>query len=121
VIDTDKDHEVEVMDCPGGVCPVPWATDTSGDDAPKKQWDIYLGKHSELEIERRTDEVNHPAHYTAGSIECIEAIEAQLTPEEYKGYLKGNVAKYLWREKQKGGKQSLEKAEWYLKRLLQSR
>ncbi|HBY66669.1 MAG TPA: hypothetical protein DEG69_02155, partial [Flavobacteriaceae bacterium] len=27
------------------------------------------------------DNVNHPAHYTDGGIECIEAIEAQLTPE----------------------------------------
>jgi hypothetical protein len=59
-----------------------------------------------------------PAHYTSGSIECIEAIEAQLTPEEYRGFLKGNVAKYLWREKMKGGTQSLEKAQWYLDRLI---
>ena len=49
------------------------------------------------------DNVNHPLHYTDGGIECIEAIEAQLTPEEYKGFLKGNVAKYVWREKNKGG------------------
>ena len=59
------------------------------------------------------DPVNAPEHYTSGSIECIEAIEAQLTPEEYRGFLKGNVAKYLWREKMKGGTQSLEKARWY--------
>ena len=97
-MDTDKDHEFEVMDCPGGVCPVPWATDTSGDHF--------------------VDMVNTPPHYTEGSIECIEAIEAQLTPEEYKGYLKGNVAKYLWREKHKGGNESLRKAQWYLNRLV---
>ena len=65
------------------------------------------------------DPVNAPEHYTSGAIECIESIEAQLTPEEYKGFLKGNVAKYLWREKKKGGIQSLEKAEWYLKTLLE--
>jgi len=51
-------------------------------------------------------------------IECIEAIEAQLTPEEYKGYLKGNVAKYIWREKHKGGIESLKKAQWYLNKLV---
>jgi hypothetical protein len=63
------------------------------------------------------DLVNHPPHYQ-GDIECIEAIEAQLTAEEYRGYLKGNIAKYLWREKMKGGTESLEKAQWYLSRLI---
>jgi hypothetical protein len=43
-----------------------------------------------------TDLVNHPPHYTDGSIECIDAIEAQLTAEEYRGYLKGNIAKYVF-------------------------
>ena len=63
--------------------------------------------------------MNHPAHYiTEGSIECIEAIEAQLTPEEFRGYIKGNVAKYVWREKKKGGDESLRKAQWYLGRLV---
>ena len=50
-----------------------------------------------------TDLVNHPLHYTDGAIECIDAIAAQLTPEEYRGYLKGNIAKYVWRERHKGG------------------
>lgn len=119
VVNTDKEHEYhEVMDCPDGVCPVPWATDTSGDTVSERQWDVYMGKHLALEAERKKDVVNHPEHYTSGSVECIEAIESQLTPEEYRGYLKGNVAKYLWREKQKGGKESLEKAEWYLQRLI---
>ena len=66
----------------------------------------------------KEDFVNHPAHYTDGGLECIEAIEAQLTPEEYRGYLKGNVAKYIWREKHKGGIESLKKAQWYLVRLI---
>ena len=65
------------------------------------------------------DPVNHPSHYTEGEIECIEAICAQLTLEEYRGYLKGAIAKYVWREKHKGGKESLRKAQWYLQRLLE--
>jgi len=104
----------ELMDCPGGICPVPWATDTSGDNVDNKAWSTYIDKHREV----FKDNVNHPAHYTEGGIECIEAIEAQLTPEEYRGYLKGNVAKYLWREKHKGGIESLKKAQWYLNRLV---
>jgi len=63
------------------------------------------------------DAVNEPSHYRQGGIECIEAIEAQLTPEEFRGYLKGNVAKYIWRERHKGGHQSILKAQWYLDRL----
>jgi len=65
------------------------------------------------------DVVNHPVHYTDGGIECIEAIEAQLTAEEFRGYLKGNIAKYVWREKHKGGTESLKKAQWYLNRLVE--
>ncbi len=64
------------------------------------------------------DPVDKPIHYAASSIECIDAIEAQLTPEEFRGYLKGNVAKYMWRERQKGGTESLKKAKWYLSRLI---
>ena len=65
------------------------------------------------------DPVDKPIHYAAGSVECIAAIEAQLTPEEFRGYLKGNVAKYMWRERKKGGKESLKKARWYLNKLIE--
>lgn len=65
-----------------------------------------------------TDNVNHPAHYTQGGIECIEAIKAALTEEEFIGYCKGNCLKYIWREKNKAGVESLKKAEWYLKLLI---
>jgi hypothetical protein len=52
-------------------------------------------------------------------IRLIEAIESQLTKEEYRGYMKGNIAKYIWRERHKGELQSLKKAQWYLDRLIQ--
>ena len=65
-----------------------------------------------------TDLVNHPSHYTNGKIECIEAIEASMSPEEFKGYLKGNAIKYLWRYKLKGKpKEDLAKAQWYISKL----
>jgi len=90
----------EISDCPGGVCPVPWAV--------KEEAPVI-----------KEDQVNHPPHYTdGGGIECIEAIEAQLTAEEYQGYLRGNCVKYLWRWRHKGGKTDLAKAQWYLDRLL---
>jgi hypothetical protein len=64
-----------------------------------------------------SDPVNHPDHYRQGEIECIDAIEAALTPEEFRGYCKGNALKYIWRERHKGGAESLLKAAWYLAKL----
>lgn len=66
------------------------------------------------------DNVNSPLHYTQGNIECIEAIKASMTPAEYEGYLKGNVLKYLWRWRNKGGVESLCKGRWYLNKLIES-
>jgi len=63
------------------------------------------------------DNVNRPAHYTQGSVECIDAIRAALTPEEFAGFCKGNAIKYVWRERHKGGAESLAKAGWYLDKL----
>jgi len=90
-------------ECKDGVCPVPWFSTPTLECAPTV----------------KEDSVNHPPHYVDGGIECIEAIEAELTTEEYRGYLKGNIAKYVWRERHKGGTESLKKARWYLDRLIQ--
>jgi hypothetical protein len=65
-----------------------------------------------------SDLVNHPDHYNQSEIECIDAIQAALTPDEFRGYCKGNVLKYVWRERHKGNAQSLKKARWYLDRLI---
>ena len=64
------------------------------------------------------DMVNHPGHYTHGKIEVIRIMEDQLTPEEYRGYAKGQVLKYITREKYKNGFEDLKKAQWYLNRLI---
>lgn len=65
-----------------------------------------------------TDQIN-PDHYRQGGIECIDAIEAALTPEEFRGYCKGNIIKYTWRERHKGrSAEDLAKSLWYLKRII---
>jgi len=97
-----------VSDCPGGVCPAPWAS---------KDNTVFTIEETPKIVE---DTVNHPSHYVeTGGVECIEAIEAQLTTEEYEGYLRGNCVKYLWRWKNKGGVQDLKKCKWYLERLIE--
>lgn len=62
--------------------------------------------------------VNRPEHYRQGSVECIEAIESSMSREEFQGYLKGNVQKYVWRYRYKNGVQDLHKARWYIDRLI---
>lgn len=63
-------------------------------------------------------EVVRPAHYTRGAVECIDAIEAALTPEEYRGYLKGNVLKYASRAGHKNNAvEDAGKLAWYANRL----
>ena len=65
------------------------------------------------------DLVNSPIHYASGSVECIDAIEASMTRDEFLGYLKGNLIKYTWRYRDKGGVQDLQKANWYLTKLIE--
>jgi len=64
------------------------------------------------------DVINSPAHYKVGNIETIDFIQAKLTPEEFKGYLKGNVLKYASRAGHKGNAvEDSGKLAWYANRL----
>ncbi len=64
------------------------------------------------------DLVNSPPHYTHGDIECIDAIRAALGPEGFAAFCRGNVIKYNFRCDHKGGVQDVEKARWYLDKLI---
>jgi len=64
-----------------------------------------------------TDPVNHPAHYTQGGIECIDAIAAALGAG-FRPFLQGQVIKYLWRFEHKNQAEDLRKAQWYLNKLI---
>ena len=61
-----------------------------------------------------------PGHYNQGEVECITAIRSSMTLDEYCGFLKGNVEKYVWRYKNKGGISDLQKASVYLTWLLEA-
>ncbi len=70
----------------------------------------------------RFDMVNHPPHYTAGEIECIDAIKAALGPDGFLSYLRGQVLKYAWRGGRKADVvEDLKKARWYLDREIAER
>mgnify|MGYP003333878284 CR=1 FL=1 len=64
-----------------------------------------------------TDNIN-PDHYKSGDIVCIEAIKASLNEQQFKGYLKASIIKYLWRYEKKNGLEDLQKADWFLQRLI---
>jgi hypothetical protein len=66
------------------------------------------------------DPVCQPEHYQGDGIECIDAIRAQMSAEEFQGYCRGNAVKYLWRWRSKGGVESLRKARVYLDWLVES-
>ena len=81
--------------------------------------DDYRKEYLEYPSVADPDPVNAPQHYNTGNIECIEAIQESMSVEAFKGYLKGNCLKYLWRYDYKGKpSEDLEKAGWYLNRLI---
>ena len=63
-----------------------------------------------------SDHINHPPHYTRGSVECIDVIEELELP-----YHLGNVLKYIWRAGHKNTDymDDLRKAQWYLNRWIE--
>ena len=65
------------------------------------------------------DNVEKPAHYNQSAIECIVAIEASMSKDQFCGYLKGNIIKYMWRYEDKNKIEDLKKAQWYLNKLIE--
>ena len=62
-----------------------------------------------------SDLVNNPAHYTNGSIECLDYLMSAHRHDA----LAWQVVKYLHSYRLKGNpKQDLQKAEFYLKRMI---
>ena len=51
---------------------------------------------------QKSDPVKHPKHYMLCGTEVIDIIKKTLTPEEYKGYVLGNILKYRLRAGKKG-------------------
>tara|TARA_R100000908_G_scaffold62089_1_gene40991 strand:+ start:340 stop:591 length:252 start_codon:yes stop_codon:yes gene_type:complete len=74
------------------------------DLATKEEWDSIL--------------VNKPPHYNQGGMEAIDYIKQQLG-EGIVDYCEGNVLKYLHRWRYKNGLQDLQKAQWYLNKMVE--
>ena len=67
------------------------------------------------------NEITKPKHYTQGSIECLDAIDAMLGKDKMKDFYRTQVVKYMWRMMDKGSpKQDALKAQFYLNKLIDS-
>lgn len=95
-------------------------------EAWKKGYQILRGMDEEKfnglsdkdAVESDVGEVNAPEHYTVGGYEAIDVIRSKLTQEEFRGYCKGNILKYLMRANYKGHHDvDCFKAEWYMEEL----
>lgn len=91
------------------------------DDATPQEWDAVTALNNlSIRKPKKADPVEQPDHYNKGAIEAIEAIKASMPNDEFKGYLKGNALKYLWRYDYKGKPvEDLRKCRWYIDRLIQ--
>lgn len=66
------------------------------------------------------DVVNHPEHYNSDTpYECIKVLKEWMSEEQYVGFLKGNIIKYLCRSEKKNGTEDLKKAQWYMNKLVE--
>lgn len=81
--------------------------------------DILERDPKHVNVKQEDDLVNNPSHYTFGGIECLDALEACMSEEEFKGFLKGSCFKYLWRYSKKGNPlMDLEKCSFFLNKLI---
>lgn len=71
-----------------------------------------------MEISLPTNDNTNPSHYKQGGMETIKILKAKLTPEQYKGFLMGNIIKYITRHEHKNGVEDLRKAKVYLNWLI---
>ncbi len=116
-----SDTFLEKLTDPNGTNNRPTARDNVRRTALPPPVPDFRGELSAADTGPAQDPVNHPSHY-AGKVECIDAIEAATDGlSSYEGYLVGNAVKYVWRHDKKNGTQDLEKARWYIDRLIASR
>jgi len=85
-----------------------WRCDACGND---------FGRNAESSVPDKVgDPVSHPAHYTTGPKEVIDAIIGLGWGRDF---CRGNILKYVARYQKKNGVEDLRKAMWYLNRIVE--
>ena len=59
------------------------------------------------------------SHYASKAVQPWDAMASWMTPEQFEGYLRGNVIKYVARYPDKKGVEDLKKAQHYLSKLIE--
>ena len=70
-------------------------------------------------VQTECENVEHPAHYASGSIECIDAMIETQGVEAVKNFCICNAFKYLWRHGKKNGVEDVKKASWYINNFIE--
>lgn len=60
-------------------------------------------------------------HYRSKAVQPWDAMESWMSPEQFRGFLRGNAIKYLARCDDKGGIEDIKKAEHYLTKILEGK
>lgn len=77
------------------------------------------GVEPDVEVYFESDLIDNQIHYTVNGIQPIQIMKANMTKEEYRGFLEGNILKYPLRYKHKNGLEDLKKAKTYLTWLIE--
>ena len=71
-------------------------------------------------MDEKKEMVNHPQHYNAGSMECIDGLVGAFGKEEVAIFCKINAMKYIWRLGHKDDEtQEIGKIKWYLDKYIE--
>lgn len=77
------------------------------------------GVEPDVEVYFESDLIDNQIHYTVNGIQPIQIMKANMTKEEFRGFLEGNILKYPLRYKHKNGLEDLKKAKTYLTWLIE--
>lgn len=77
------------------------------------------GVEPDVEVYFESDLIDKQDHYTNNGIQPIQIMKANMTKEEFRGFLEGNILKYPLRYKHKNGLEDLKKAKTYLTWLIE--
>lgn len=100
-------------------CQAVWVLPTYSNNKEDKRFifsyklELYVEETTKSKHEE-SDLIDKQDHYTANGIEPIEIMRQNMTQEEYRGFLLGNIIKYPLRYKRKNGLEDLQKAKTYL-------
>lgn len=80
----------------------------------KKVAEFVNSMYGNADNTKKEDAVNHPSHYEHG-IECIDEMILLYGVMETMSFCKLNSHKYRKRAFDKGGKEDMDKSDWYMK------